>query len=421
MLEVQNLSVSYGKHQALENISISVNKGELVVILGANGAGKSTLLKSISGICDGDIKGNILINGSNILGSKPEAIVEKGIALVPEGRAIFEDLNVYENLKLGAFSERAQSKIYDNITLVYDLFPKLKERSNQISRTMSGGEQQMVAIGRAIMSAPNILMLDEPSLGLSPILSKELFNVLGKIRDKGIGVLILEQNAKLSLSVANRGYLFEVGKLVGEDSAKNLINNPDIQSAYLGSKKGKLNENKEINSFKNTNQNSETLSYITPSGLNGNEKNNLSIDKFNIEKLILNAENSAKIKPLFKGSKEFNSPFTEQKIDSVKTNHLSKKIILSEENNNNLDNSKKSKIQNLLNDFEEAAYKSRISNKETFNNENKYKNEDTLETLPEIQVFRKSAIQVFKRDNTGQLRLKENMEKKGDWNDNFDG
>ena len=414
MLEVQNLSVSYGKHQALENISISVNKGELVVILGANGAGKSTLLKSISGICDGDIKGNILINGSNILGSKPEAIVEKGIALVPEGRAIFEDLNVYENLKLGAFSERAQSKIYDNITLVYDLFPKLKERSNQISRTMSGGEQQMVAIGRAIMSAPNILMLDEPSLGLSPILSKELFNVLGKIRDKGIGVLILEQNAKLSLSVANRGYLFEVGKLVGEDSAKNLINNPDIQSAYLGSKKGKLNENKEINSFKNTNQNSETLSYITPSGLNGNKKNNLSIDKFNIEKLILNAENSAKIKPLYKGSKEFNSPFTEQKIDSVKTNHLSKKIILNEENNNNLDNSKKSKIQNLLNDFEEAAYKSRISNKETFNNENKYKNEDTLETLPEIQVFRKSAIQVFKRDNTGQLRLIENMEKKGD-------
>ena len=414
MLEVQNLSVSYGKHQALENISISVNKGELVVILGANGAGKSTLLKSISGICDGDIKGNILINGSNILGLKPEAIVEKGIALVPEGRAIFEDLNVYENLKLGAFSERAQSKIYDNITLVYDLFPKLKERSNQISRTMSGGEQQMVAIGRAIMSAPNILMLDEPSLGLSPILSKELFNVLGKIRDKGIGVLILEQNAKLSLSVANRGYLFEVGKLVGEDSAKNLINNPDIQSAYLGSKKGKLNENKEINSFKNTNQNSETFSYITPSGLNGNKKNNLSIDKFNIENLILKAENSAKIKPLFKGSKEFNSQFTEQKIDNVKTNHLSKKIILSEENNNNLDNSKKSKIQNLLNDFEEAAYKSRISNKETFNNENKYKNEDTLETLPEIQVFRKSAIQVFKRDNTGQLRLKENMEKKGD-------
>ena len=414
MLEVQNLSVSYGKHQALENISISVNKGELVVILGANGAGKSTLLKSISGICDGDIKGNILINGSNILGLKPEAIVEKGIALVPEGRAIFEDLNVYENLKLGAFSERAQSKIYDNITLVYDLFPKLKERSNQISRTMSGGEQQMVAIGRAIMSAPNILMLDEPSLGLSPILSKELFNVLGKIRDKGIGVLILEQNAKLSLSVANRGYLFEVGKLVGEDSAKNLINNPDIQSAYLGSKKGKLNENKEINSFKNTNQNSETFSYITPSGLNGNKKNNLSIDKFNIEKLILNAENSAKIKPLFKGSKEFNSPFTEQKFDSVKTNHLSKKIILSEENNNNLDNSKKSKIQNLLNDFEEAAYKSRISNKETFNNENKYKNENTLETLPEIQIFRKSEIQVFKRDNTGQLRLIENVEKKGD-------
>ena len=414
MLEVQNLSISYGKHQALENISISVNKGELVVILGANGAGKSTLLKSISGICDGDIKGNILINGSNILGSKPEAIVEKGIALVPEGRAIFEDLNVYENLKLGAFSERAQSKIYDNITLVYDLFPKLKERSNQISRTMSGGEQQMLAIGRAIMSAPNFLMLDEPSLGLSPILSKELFNVLGKIRDKGIGVLILEQNAKLSLSVANRGYLFEVGKLVGEDSAKNLINNPDIQSAYLGSKKGKLNENKEINSFKNTTQNSGTFSYITPSGLNGNKKNNLSIDKFNIENLILKAENSAKIKPLFKGSKEFNSPFTEQKIDNVKTNHLSKKIILSEENNNNLHNSKKSKIQNLLNDFEEAAYKSRISNKEIFNNETKYKNEDTLETLPEIQVFRKSEIQVFKRDNTGQLRLIENVDKKGD-------
>ena len=413
MLEVQNLNTLYGKHQALENISISIKKGELVVILGANGAGKSTLLKSISGICEGRVSGNILLNGTNILGLRPEIIVEKGISLVPEGRAIFEDLSVYENLKLGAFSERAQSEIYNNLTLVYDLFPKLKERSNQIARTMSGGEQQMVAIGRAIMSAPDILMLDEPSLGLSPILSKELFNVLGKIRDKGIGVLVLEQNARLSLSVANRGYLFEVGKLVGEDSAHNLVNNPDIQSAYLGSKKIKSDTIRKIE-ISNSQKNKNTLSFVRPLGLNLNNNNTSPIDKTKIDDLVKNADKSAKIKPIFKRPAKLKNPLNDQNSNKNKINHLNNKISIDQKNNDDFNIEKISKIKNLLKDFEAAASNARILNKEIIHNQRNYKENVLEEKLPEIQVFRKSEIQVFKRDDSGQLRSFDNVKKKGE-------
>ena len=234
MLELTNVTVRYGQHRALENASVNVAKGEIVVILGANGAGKSTLLKAASGICEGVVTGEIRLDGSNLTGLAPHKIVDAGLALVPEGRGVFPDLTVRENLSLGAYSGRARDDEKMTLERVYDLFPKLRERGNQIVGTMSGGEQQMVAIGRAMMSNPTILTLDEPSLGLSPLLSKELFQNLARVRDLGIGVLMVEQNAKQSLAIADRGYLIENAQVVHEDSAKNLMRDPAVQAAYLG-------------------------------------------------------------------------------------------------------------------------------------------------------------------------------------------
>ncbi len=234
MLKVTGLSVAYGKHQALEDASLSVAPGEIVVILGANGAGKSTLLKALSGICEGQSTGDISLDGHALHGLPPDQIVEEGIALVPEGRGIFGDLTVEENLKLGAYPNRAKDEEAANLERVFSLFPKLTERRRQIARTMSGGEQQMVAIGRAMMSSPSILTLDEPSLGLSPLLCKELFQNLAAIKDLGIGVLMVEQNAKQSLAIADRGYLLENTRIVHEDSAEALRNDPAVQAAYLG-------------------------------------------------------------------------------------------------------------------------------------------------------------------------------------------
>ncbi|MDH5797644.1 MAG: ATP-binding cassette domain-containing protein [Paracoccaceae bacterium] len=240
MLEVKNLSVSYGQHQALDGASINVGKGEIVVILGANGAGKSTLLKAICGICEGKVTGSTNLDGIDINGLASHKIVEAGIALVPEGRGIFGDLSVQENLTLGAYSERARDDESGNMDRVFRLFPKLMERRRQVVRTMSGGEQQMVAIGRAMMSNPAILTLDEPSLGLSPLLTKELFESLKAVRSAGIGILLVEQNAKQSLAIADRGYLLENGRIVHEDRAANLINDPAVQAAYLGGGGGKI-------------------------------------------------------------------------------------------------------------------------------------------------------------------------------------
>ena len=240
MLEVKNLSVSYGQHRALDDISVQIAKGEVVVILGANGAGKSSLLRAIAGLSEGHCDGDISFSGQTLLGQSPDEIVTGGIALVPEGRAIFGDLNVEENLRLGAYSERARINEQANLDRVLTLFPKLRERRKQISRTMSGGEQQMVAIGRALMSDPTILMLDEPSLGLSPLLSKELFQALGRIRETGLGVLVVEQNAKLSLAIADRGYLIENGRIVGANDAASLAADPAVQAAYLGGKPGRV-------------------------------------------------------------------------------------------------------------------------------------------------------------------------------------
>ena len=234
MLEVRDLSVAYGKHQALEGASLTVSPGEIVVILGANGAGKSTLLKALSGICEGQVQGSVALSGQTLDGLSADRIVEEGIALVPEGRGIFGDLTVEENLKLGAFPDRARGEDQANLERVFSLFPKLTERRRQVARTMSGGEQQMVAIGRAMMSSPEILTLDEPSLGLSPLLCKELFQNLAAIKGLGIGVLMVEQNAKQSLAIADRGYLLENTRIVHEDTAEALRNDPAVQAAYLG-------------------------------------------------------------------------------------------------------------------------------------------------------------------------------------------
>ncbi|MEQ9038538.1 MAG: ABC transporter ATP-binding protein [Silicimonas sp.] len=234
MLEIKELSVSYGQHHALENASLRVSPGEIVVILGANGAGKSTLLKAISGICEGKATGSVTLGGEELIRQTPDRIVEAGLALVPEGRGVFADLTVQENLLLGAYSQRARDDEAANLERVLTLFPKLAERRRQTVRTMSGGEQQMVAIGRAMMSSPEILALDEPSLGLSPLLCKDLFQSLLTVKQAGMGVLLVEQNAKQSLRIADRGCLLENGAIVHEDTAENLSRDPAIQKAYLG-------------------------------------------------------------------------------------------------------------------------------------------------------------------------------------------
>lgn len=234
MLEVENLSVSYGRHRALEGVSLKVGKGEICVILGANGAGKSTLLKAVAGMVQTQAGGAIAMNGKPIARLKPHRIVEEGIALVPEGRGIFPDLTVAENLLLGAYARRARKDEAVNLAMVLDLFPRLAERRQQTVATMSGGEQQMVAIGRALMSAPKLLMLDEPSLGLAPVLVGELFQSLSRIGRSGVSLLIVEQNVRISLSIADRGYLLEAGRIVGHGPADRLADDPAVQHAFLG-------------------------------------------------------------------------------------------------------------------------------------------------------------------------------------------
>ena len=233
MLEVSGISVAYGKHLAVDRVSLSVAPGEIALILGANGSGKTSLLKATAGIQPA-IGASVRLSGHELSGLPAHAIVEAGLALVPEGRGVFGELTVRENLELGAFARRARSAEAENLRHVLELFPRLGERLSQQVRTMSGGEQQMVAVGRALMSAPNILLLDEPSLGLSPLMCKELFAALARIRDKGLGILLVEQNAKRSLAIADRGYLIANGRIVGEGSAESLRNDPAVQRAYLG-------------------------------------------------------------------------------------------------------------------------------------------------------------------------------------------
>src|SRR5262245_38942400 len=234
MLEVSGLSVAYGKHRAVEDVALRVARDEIVVILGANGGGKTSLLRAIAGLQPAAPGASVRLGGRELSREPAHRIVEAGLALVPEGRGIFGELTVRENLMLGAHARRARGQEVANRERVLALFPRLAERLGQPARTMSGGEQQMVAIARALMSAPDILLLDEPSLGLSPILCASLFASLARIREAGIGILLVEQNARRSLAIADRGYLMENARVVGEGSAESLRNDPAVQRAYLG-------------------------------------------------------------------------------------------------------------------------------------------------------------------------------------------
>jgi branched-chain amino acid transport system ATP-binding protein len=238
MLEISAVSAFYGKHRALDNVSLNVGRGEIVVILGANGAGKTTLLKVIGGLVPAAAGARIVMVGRDLTTTPAHQIVEAGIALVPEGRGIFSELTVRENLMLGAFPARARAKEAAALEMVLELFPRLKERLGQAVRTMSGGEQQMVAIGRALMTSPDILLLDEPSLGLAPITCIELFRALARVRSTDVGLLLVEQNARQSLKIADRGYLIESGRIVGSGTGLALKEDPAVQRAYLGAGEG---------------------------------------------------------------------------------------------------------------------------------------------------------------------------------------
>ena len=232
MLELQDLHLSYGGIRALKGVSIQVNEGEIVSLIGANGAGKSTTLRAISGL-ERAQSGKILYNGEDITGKTSKYMVQNGLILVPEGRLIFPDMTVLENLKIGAYL-RNDRDVEADIQRMYALFPRLKERAWQMAGTLSGGEQQMLAVGRALMSKPKLLMMDEPSLGLAPLVVKDIFSIIRTIRDSGVTVLLIEQNANAALKIADRGYVLETGKITLEGSGRELLSDPAVRSAYLG-------------------------------------------------------------------------------------------------------------------------------------------------------------------------------------------
>ena len=233
MLEVKNLSVSYGAIEAVKDISFTVNDGEIVSLIGANGAGKTTTLHTITGLVPAK-SGSMMYNGVDLLKTHNNKIVTLGMAHIPEGRHVFTRMSVEENLEMGAFSLKDQSDLKKDLDMVYGLFPRLKERRNQKAGTLSGGEQQMLAMGRALMSHPKTILMDEPSMGLSPKLVKEIFSILRKLHEQGITILLVEQNAKMALSIADRAYVLETGRITMEGDAKELLNNEQVRKAYLG-------------------------------------------------------------------------------------------------------------------------------------------------------------------------------------------
>lgn len=233
MLQIKNLSVSYGAIEAVKNISLTVNDGEIVSLIGANGAGKTTTLHTITGLTPA-VSGEVLFNGVDLLKTPNNKIVTLGMAHIPEGRHVFTRMSVQENLEMGAFSLKDRSHMADDLAMVFDMFPRLKERRNQKAGTLSGGEQQMLAMGRALMSHPNTILMDEPSMGLSPKLVKEIFAIIRKLHDQGITVLLVEQNANMALSIADRAYVLETGRITMEGDAKELMDNEQVRKAYLG-------------------------------------------------------------------------------------------------------------------------------------------------------------------------------------------
>ncbi len=233
MLSIENLQVYYGVINAIKGISFEVNAGEIIALIGANGAGKTTILHTITGLVSPK-SGSIIFEGRDLIKTPAHKIVSLGMAHVPEGRRIFQQLTVYENLKLGAFTLKDSKQIEKNLAYVYEHFPRLKERKNQVAGTLSGGEQQMLAMGRALMSNPKILLMDEPSMGLSPLLVGEIFSIIGEVSADGTTVLLVEQNAKKALSIADRAYVLETGKISLEGKASDLINDEKVKKAYLG-------------------------------------------------------------------------------------------------------------------------------------------------------------------------------------------
>ena len=233
MLTVENINVYYGVIHALKDISFPVNEGEIVALIGANGAGKTTTLQTVSGMLSAK-SGSILFQDQEISRMPEHKIVKQGISHVPEGRRMFSNLTVLENLKMGAYTRKDKQEINNSLEMVYERFPRLKERTRQLAGTLSGGEQQMLAMGRALMANPRILLLDEPSMGLSPLLVSEIFDIIQEINKQGVTILLVEQNAKKALSIANRAYVLETGRIVKEDDAQALLHDEAIKKAYLG-------------------------------------------------------------------------------------------------------------------------------------------------------------------------------------------
>lgn len=241
MLQVKNLNVSYGAIHAIHDVSLHVEEGEIVTLIGANGAGKTTILHTITGLKKAT-SGEVVLNvsekqsasGLNLLKTESSKIITYGMAHVPEGRHVFSQMTVEENLEMGAFTKNNKEEIKKSIAEVYQRFPRLKERCRQLAGTLSGGEQQMLAVGRALMSKPKILLMDEPSMGLSPLLVKEIFAIIEEVHKQGITILLVEQNAKMALSIADRAYVLEVGKISMEGNAKELMDDDNVRKAYLG-------------------------------------------------------------------------------------------------------------------------------------------------------------------------------------------
>ena len=233
MLEVKDLQVSYGMIQAIKGISFEVNQGEVIALIGANGAGKTTILHTVTGLLDPKA-GSIMFEGQDITKVPAHKIVSMGMAHVPEGRRVFAQLSVYDNLKMGAYTRKDKNEIEESLEMVYKRFPRLEERKNQMAGTLSGGEQQMLAMGRALMSKPKIILMDEPSMGLSPIFVNEIFDIIQEVSASGTTVLLVEQNAKKALSIADRAYVLETGNIALEGDAKVLMNDDSIKKAYLG-------------------------------------------------------------------------------------------------------------------------------------------------------------------------------------------
>ena len=233
MLSVNNLQVHYGMIQAIKDVSFEVNEGEVIALIGANGAGKTTILHTVSGLLQ-PTKGSVIFEGQDITKVPAHKIVSLGMAHVPEGRRVFAQLTVLENLKLGAYTRKDKNEMEETLKMIYKRFPRLEERKNQVAGTLSGGEQQMLAMGRALMSHPKIILMDEPSMGLSPIFVDEVFKIIRDISAEGVTVLLVEQNAKKALNIANRAYVLETGNIILQGDAKKLMNDESVKKAYLG-------------------------------------------------------------------------------------------------------------------------------------------------------------------------------------------